>query len=64
MSNKTRQEEIFKEQDPIVVNDRRISCKGGEGAFGHPLVYLSIDLKHNEIFCPYCGNHFIYKADK
>jgi uncharacterized Zn-finger protein len=60
-SNNKRQEEIFKERNSIVVHDRIISCDGEGGDLGHPLVYLSIDSKSNEINCPYCGNRFIYK---
>ena len=38
----------------------RISCDGGEGALGHPRVWLSIG---NEGFveCPYCDKKFVLK---
>jgi len=28
----------------------------------HPRVYLSLE-KNGEANCPYCGNHFVFKAE-
>jgi len=36
----------------------RVSCDGGEGALGHPLVYLSIDENDGYVECPYCDKRF------
>ena len=44
----------------VVVDERKVSCDGGNGALGHPKVYLEI-LGNNQISCPYCGKLFIYK---
>lgn len=38
------------------VDTRTIACDGGEGALGHPRVWLRIE--HREITCPYCSRHY------
>ena len=40
----------------------RISCDGGGGALGHPLVWLSIDPVAGLVECPYCDKRFILKG--
>ena len=49
--------------DPEVVytDKRRVSCNGGGGALGHPLVWYS--LEDGEAECGYCDRTFIYKAN-
>lgn len=37
-----------------------ISCDGGEGALGHPRVYLHMD-DSGQVECPYCDRLFILK---
>lgn len=37
---------------------RRISCDGGEGALGHPRVWLTIP-DGGWIDCPYCDKRFV-----
>ena len=37
-----------------------LSCDGGEGALGHPRVFLNMEGK-GQIDCPYCGRRFILK---
>ena len=34
---------------------------GGDGALGHPLVYLNME-KRGAVDCPYCGRKFVLKA--
>ncbi|MEL6361126.1 MAG: zinc-finger domain-containing protein [Pseudomonadota bacterium] len=46
----------------IYVAKRRISCNGGGGALGHPLVWYSLD--DDEAVCGYCGRHFIFDPEK
>ena len=41
----------------IHVNDRTIACDGGDGALGHPRVFLRIE--HREVMCPYCSRLFV-----
>ena len=35
------------------------ACDGGEGALGHPRVYLTISRETGEVVCPYCGKKFV-----
>ncbi len=44
--------------ETAVVHQRRISCDGGGGALGHPLVWLSIG-PDGTVECPYCDKRFI-----
>jgi uncharacterized Zn-finger protein len=48
--------ETLKVDTPIV------ACDGGEGALGHPRVYLNMEGK-GEIQCPYCGKLYILEGD-
>ena len=45
----------------VYVTSHRISCNGGGGALGHPLVYYS--LEDGEAECGYCDRKFIYRAE-
>lgn len=42
-----------------VVTHWKGACDGGEGALGHPKVWLTIPRESGEICCPYCGKKFI-----
>ena len=41
-----------------IVTSRRIACDGGEGALGHPRVWLSIG-EAGYVECPYCDKKFV-----
>jgi uncharacterized Zn-finger protein len=41
----------------IHVHANTVSCDGGNGAYGHPKVYLRIQDK--QIMCPYCSRLFV-----
>ena len=43
------------------VTNSRVSCNGGGGALGHPLVYLTIG-PDGFVECPYCDKKFVLKA--
>ena len=43
------------------VETTRIACDGGEGALGHPRVWLSIG-PEGFVECPYCDKKFVLKA--
>ncbi len=47
-----------------VVTASRVACDGGEGALGHPRVWLSLG-EDGEVTCPYCDKKFVStrKAD-
>jgi uncharacterized Zn-finger protein len=47
--------------DTIYVDSHKIACDGGGGALGHPKVFLDLNA-NDEIDCPYCGRHYVYKA--
>ncbi len=41
----------------IPVKSKAVSCDGGDGAYGHPKVYLAI--RDTQIMCPYCSRLFV-----
>ena len=47
----------------IDANLKEVSCDGGGGALGHPLVYLPIN-DQSHIVCYYCGRRFEKKKSK
>lgn len=42
-----------------VVPSWKIACDGGEGALGHPRVWLTIPKDTGEVECPYCDKKFV-----
>jgi uncharacterized Zn-finger protein len=42
------------------VEKTRIACDGGEGALGHPRVWLNIG-EGGFVECPYCDKRFVLK---
>ncbi|WP_296416789.1 zinc-finger domain-containing protein [Pseudooctadecabacter sp.] len=48
-----------------IVTDWRIACDGGEGALGHPRVWLQIPRDTGWVECSYCDARYIHasKAD-
>ena len=44
----------------IEVSQRRISCDGGGGALGHPLVWYTIG-EDGYVVCGYCGRRYVLK---
>jgi len=45
----------------IEVNALEVKCDGGNGALGHPRVFLHIDQAKGEITCPYCSRQYVLK---
>ena len=43
-----------------IVTAHRIACDGGEGALGHPRVWLSIPPERGWVECGYCDKRFIH----
>lgn len=41
-----------------IVSTSRVACDGGEGALGHPRVWLSVDPQKGFVECPYCDKRF------
>ncbi|RMD87813.1 MAG: zinc-finger domain-containing protein [Alphaproteobacteria bacterium] len=44
--------------ETIYVEDKVVACDGGEGALGHPRVFLNIG-DAGTVECPYCDRLFI-----
>lgn len=42
------------------VHTRRVACDGGEGALGHPRVWLQIPHETDFVECGYCDKKYIY----
>lgn len=45
------------------ITSTRVACDGGEGALGHPRVWLSIDPKIGWVECGYCDKRFVLAKD-
>ena len=45
-----------------IVSSRRIACDGGEGALGHPRVWLQIAEDQGWVECPYCDKRYILEG--
>ncbi len=45
----------------IVVDTRRVSCDGGGGPLGHPLVYYDVG-EDGVVVCGYCGRRYILRG--
>jgi uncharacterized Zn-finger protein len=43
--------------ETIVVDRRVVACDGGDGALGHPRVYLNMG-DADRVDCPYCGRRY------
>ena len=40
------------------VNSIHVSCSGKEEVYDHPKIYLKIDPKIGNVYCPYCSKKF------
>jgi len=45
-----------------IVSAWRVSCDGGEGALGHPRVWMSVDPTYGWVDCGYCDKRFIHES--
>ena len=45
-----------------IVTASRVACDGGEGALGHPRVWLQIPEAEGFVECGYCDKRFILKG--
>lgn len=43
----------------IHVDSRTVACDGGDGALGHPRVFLHIVAE--QVMCPYCSRLYVLK---
>ncbi|MBY6004072.1 zinc-finger domain-containing protein [Salipiger bermudensis] len=44
-----------------IVDSHRIACDGGEGALGHPRVWLMIPPDEGFVECPYCDAKYVHR---
>lgn len=44
--------------ETVTVTSHSVPCDGGEGALGHPRVWLTLD-KDGTAMCPYCSRRFV-----
>jgi uncharacterized Zn-finger protein len=47
--------------ETITVAGRTVACNGGEGALGHPRVYLNL-MPTGRVECPYCSRLYVNPA--
>jgi uncharacterized Zn-finger protein len=45
-------------EETVVATETTVCCDGGDGALGHPAVYLHFE-DGKEIVCPYCSRRFV-----
>lgn len=45
------------------VTTTRVACDGGEGALGHPRVWLLIDPGTGWVECGYCDKRYVLKEE-
>lgn len=46
----------------VIVDESRVACDGGEGALGHPRVWLMIPEETGFVECGYCDKKIILKG--
>ncbi len=47
--------------ETVIVDSWRVACDGGEGALGHPCVWLSLSPETGEVECPYCDKKIVHR---
>lgn len=45
--------------ETIEVTDHTVACDGGDGALGHPRVFLEIPEDEHKVVCPYCSRTYV-----
>ena len=45
-----------------IVSAWRVACDGGEGALGHPRVWLTIPQDKGYVECGYCDKKFVHES--
>lgn len=53
----------FEEPEVIYVDERKVSCNGGGGALGHPIVWYEMG-EDDVVECRYCDRRFILRGGK
>ncbi|SEP97893.1 zinc-finger domain-containing protein [Thalassovita taeanensis] len=47
-----------------IVESSKIACDGGDGALGHPRVWLHIPEDTGYVECPYCDAKYVLKGSE
>lgn len=53
----------FEHPETVIVEDRKVSCNGGGGALGHPIVWYEMG-DDDMVECKYCDRRFVLKGGK
>ncbi len=53
----------FKQPETLIVDSRKVSCDGGGGALGHPIVWYEMG-DQDMVECKYCDRRFILRGGK
>lgn len=48
--------------ETVYTDKTEVVCDGGDGALGHPRVYLHMD-EAGRVECPYCDRLFVLEAN-
>lgn len=54
--------DVIQPPETIECKTRNVSCDGGGGVLGHPLVYLNMG-ENSSVECPYCGRRFTLSCE-
>lgn len=60
----TSQKPSFQAPEIIYIAGDQVACDGGEGAIGHPRVYLTVDKRSHTVDCGYCDRRYIQDPEK
>jgi uncharacterized Zn-finger protein len=55
---------VTKAPETRIVSQWRVACDGGEGALGHPRVWLTIPPETGYVECGYCDAKIIHESFK
>ena len=55
------QDNMAEDMAVIPISQQRVSCNGGGGALGHPLVWLTLGTD-GLVVCPYCSRTYVKAA--
>ena len=53
----------FEQPEIVYADTRKVSCNGGGGALGHPIVWYEMG-DDDVVECKYCDRRFILKGGK
>jgi uncharacterized Zn-finger protein len=51
----------FEQPETLIVESRKVSCDGGGGALGHPIVFYEMG-DDDYVECKYCDRRFVLKG--